>query len=100
MIKRISKYIVILLFLLFLFMFFFGNNVYQYKLTNKKDLTNEQIEKFENDIKAGVEIDLNEYIVKNKDYTNNVTRVNTFISNIINKCFGKVFEYLLKNIDV
>ncbi len=100
MIRKIYKYLIVLLSLLFLFMFFFGNNVYEYKLTEKKDLTIEQIEKFERDIKEGNEIDLNEYIVKDKDYTNKVTRANSFISNIINKCFEKLFEYLLKNIDV
>ncbi len=99
MIKKTFKTFVIAISLLFLFFFFFGNNVYNYKLTERKDLTIEQIERFEQSIKEGKEIDLDEYIVKEKDYTNIVTKTNCFISDLINKGFKKFFDYLLKNID-
>lgn len=99
MIKDIRKVLVIIIFVIFLFFYFFGSNIYQKELTEKKDLTIEQIKKFESDVKAGVEIDLNDYIVKDKNYDNNVTKINVTISNFIEKGFKKIFKYLLSGID-
>ena len=81
-------------------MFYFGKNIYKYKLTEKKELTEVQIKKFEDDIKNGVEIDLDEYIVKDKDYSNNITKTNKKISNTISRFFRKIFEYFLRNINI
>ena len=82
-----------------LFLYFFGNNIYQGWITEKKDLTIEQIKKFEQDIENGVEIDLEEYIVKDKNFDNTITKINSKISNAIESSFKKIFKYLLKNID-
>ena len=99
MIKDIPKAIIIIIFLLFLFFYFFGDNIYQSELTEKKDLTIEQIKKFENDVKNGVEIDINDYVVKDKHYDNNITKLNSNISNFIELGFKKIFQYLIKGID-
>lgn len=69
-------------------------------LTLKRDLTVSQIEKFEEDIKNGIEIDLNDYIIKDKSYDNIITNTNKKISNIIETGFKKIFKYLLKNINI
>ena len=98
--KKIIKYFIILLFTLFLIIYFFGSNIFQSGLTKKRDLTQEQIEKFEMDVKNGVEIDINDYVVKDKSYDNSITRFNSKISSVIELGFKKVFEYLLKNIEV
>ena len=100
MIKKIIKYSSILICLVFLFFFYFGKNIYKYKLTEKKELTEAQIEKFENDIKNGIEIDINEYVIKDKNYDNEITKLNTKISHMIDKGFKKIFEYFIKNIRV
>lgn len=99
MIKEFPKVVIIILFILFLFFYFFGNNIYQNELVEKKDLTIEQIKKFENDVKNGIEIDINDYVVKDKSYDNNVTRLNDNISNFIELGFRKIFKYLLSGID-
>lgn len=81
-------------------MYYFGKNIYQFKITEKRDLTEIQIQKFEKDIKEGKEIDINEYIIKDKNYNNNITNINDKISKMINKGFRKIFEYFLKNIKI
>ena len=96
-ILKITIYVVIALFLL---LYFFGSSIFQSKLTQKRDLTTSQIAKFEEDVKNGVEIDINEYVVKDKTYDNIVTNTNKRISNIIELGFKKIFDFLLKNIDV
>ncbi len=100
MIEKTFKYGLIGLILIFFFLFFVGDFVYRNKLTTKTILTEEQIKKFEEDVKNGVNIDINDYVVKDKDYQNDVTRVNDTISSLINKVFKQIFKYLLKSIDV
>ncbi len=98
--KKIVKYVIYLLFATFLFYFLVGDKMYQDDLMKRKNLTEEQIKKFEEDIKNGVEIDLNEYVVKEKDYSNSVTKINGKISSLIEKGFKKVFEYFLSSLDL
>ena len=98
--NKIIKYLVISLLSLFFILYYFGTTIFQSELKEKRDLTVEQIAKFENDIKNGVEIDINQYVVKDKSYDNAITNINKDISKIIEKGFKKLFKYLLKNIDV
>lgn len=100
MINKYLKVILIILLIIFSFFYFFGSNIFRYSLTEKKDLTIEQIEKFEEDIKNGIEIDLTDYIVKDKTYDNRLTKINNSISSVINFGFKKVFEYIFKSIEV
>ncbi len=100
MTKRFTKYFIFVFLLFFLFIYFFGSNIYKYKLTEKKDLTLEQISKFENDVKNGVEIDLNDYVIKDKEYTNVITIVNDKISHFINFGLKEMFKYFLEKVDV
>lgn len=99
MTDKLYKLFIVITFIMFLFFYFFGSNIYPNELTVKKDLTIEQINKFEQDVKEGKEIDINDYIVKEKDYNNTVTKINSSISSIIEFSFKKIFNYLLKNID-
>ena len=98
--KYITRFSLIIVLFIFLLLFFFGNNIFSNDLTLRRDLTITQIEKFEQDVKAGIEIDINDYIIKDKDYNNVVTNTNRKISNIIEQGFKKLFKYLLKNIDI
>lgn len=98
--NKVIKLVIYAVIILFLLLYFFGSNIFQSKLTEKRDLTTSQIAKFEEDIKNGVEIDINEYVVKDKTYDNIVTNTNNKISNMIELGFKKIFDFLLKNIEV
>lgn len=98
--KKTIKYVLIVLISIFLALYFFGNNIYQNWTVEKKNLTEEQIMKFEQDVKDGKEIDINDYVIKEKSYDNAITNINQKISNLIEDGFKKIFKYLLKNIDV
>ena len=100
MIKRFTKYFTIVFLLFFLFIYFFGGNIYKYKLAEKTSLTLEQISKFESDVKNGIEIDLNDYVIKDKDYTNVITDINGKISSFINFGLKEIFKYFLKKVDI
>ena len=98
--KNIKRVLLILVLFIFTLLYFFGSNIFPGTLTIKRDLTLKEIEKFEKDVKAGVEVDINDYIVKDKNYDNIITKTNKKISNIISSGFKKIFKYLLKNIDI
>ncbi len=92
--NKIFKHIFIFLFICFITAYAIGESgYYEYELSNKKILTEEQIKQFENDVASGKEVDLNSYIVEtHKDYTNKFTRATTNVSTKIN-------EYLKKGIE-
>lgn len=100
MIKKCIKYLIIFILIVFLFLFNFGGLIYKNKITKKKELTEEQIKKFEQDIKDGKQIDIDEYVVKENNYQNRVTKYNSDISHMIEKIFRKLFEHFIKKIDI
>jgi len=87
------------LFVMFMIMYIlleFG--YYESKLSKKATLTNANIQKFEKDIQEGKVVDLNSYIVEdNVDYSNNVTKVGTALSESVN---GIMTEGISSVIDV
>ena len=97
--EKIIKVSLYLLLFSFLFVYIIGSSgLYEYRLNNKKTLTEDAIKKFETDVKNGVKIDLNDYIVVEKNYDNELTRTNRKISNYIGSVFKKVFKYLFRYI--
>lgn len=98
---NIIKTISILFFLFFLFTYIVGSSgFYEYKLNEKKVLTEEMIKKFELDVSKGIDIDITNYVQDNfNDYDNLFTKINRDISYYINKGFEITFEYLFKYIN-
>ena len=74
--KKLLKLISGITILIFLFSYFMEySGYYEYNLQNKKNLTEEQIKQFENDVKAGKNIDLDSYLTETTvDYSNSLTR--------------------------
>lgn len=72
---------------------------YSFTSKNKKELTELQIMKFEEDVKNGVNIDLDEYLANtNVSYENNLSRfgsnVSNFFGGLIEKGIYKSFSFL------
>jgi molecular chaperone GrpE (heat shock protein) len=99
--QKVFKTTFIFLLVFFLFIYIASNaGFYEYKLNEKKYLTEEKIKEFEQDIVNGVEIDINNYLTDtNKNYDNLFTNLNRDISKYINKGFEEVLKYLFKYID-
>lgn len=77
---------------------------YEYKNYKKMTLTAEQIEKFEEDVKAGKEVDVEDYVVEEKKVFNNKIanvgrRLSYDISSTLSKVLTKTFKTLSKFID-
>lgn len=99
--NNLLKAILILAFTIFVASYFIEKTgYYDYKLQEKTILTNEQIKKFESDIKSGKEVDIKSYLNENKkDYSNNITTNVTKVSITANKYLKKGIESLFSVLD-
>ncbi len=88
--KKIFHGLIWILFLGFLVLYFSQANGYYDDLNNKKSsLTEEKIKEFEQDVKSGKEIKVENYVVNiKKDYDNKVSSFGLFTS----KTFAKYFK--------
>ena len=83
---KIFKFVFFLLLLIYLTLYFTGN---------------EQIEKFEEDVKSGKEVNVEDYITKEKkDYNNKISdagkKVSFTISNTLSKLLTSTFKHISK----
>lgn len=75
------KIIFIFLFVIFLTMYIsVGSNYYEYELHKKVMLTNEDIKRFEDDVKNNKEVDIDNYISSRVDYSNSFSKASTKVS--------------------
>lgn len=100
--NKVFRWSMFFLFLIFLTLYFSqATDYYEYEQSKVVAFTQEQIKKFEQDVKDGKEIDINNYLeTTNKDYQNNISKVTLNISEGISKYMKmgieKVFEGIAK----
>lgn len=70
---------------------------YQSKL--KKELTDEQIIKFEEDVRKGEKIDLKDYVEDNTKYDNVLSKVTLKISDTIGNTTKDIVGFIFKKIE-
>lgn len=92
--KIVIKILFGMVFIAFIISYAIGESgYYEYQLANKKYLTEEQMKKFEEDVKNGSEVDLKDYTVETRiDYTNKFTDFVSNTSMSINKYLKKSIE--------
>ena len=96
------KFIFIIFFMFFSFIYFSEiTGYYEYSNNKKNTLTELQIQKFEEDIKNGNEIDITEYLnTHNYKYNNTLSilasKLSDGISKIVNKGVKFTFKYISK----
>ena len=89
------KIIFIFLFVIFLTMYIsVGSNYYEYELHKKVMLTNEDIKRFEDDVKNNKEVDIDNYISSRVDYSNSFSKASTKVSKETKKYIKQCIEGL------
>ena len=98
--KMIFKVFFIICFVSFLtFYISLQSGYYEYNSRRKMTFTKEQIERFEEDVKSGNSVDINEYLVNtDKDYQNKISRFTLGISNNISKYMRKGINTIFSKI--
>ena len=103
--NSICKFIFYIFFISFLVIYFSElTGYYEYQNYQKKELTKEQIKKFEDDVKNGNKVDINEYLVVdtrkyNNKLSNLASKLSDSISKIVNNGVEYTFKYISKLID-
>ena len=97
---KVIKLLAFAIVIIFLVMFFSSSGgYYEYELNKKTNLTKESIERFEQDVKNGKEIDINDYLVEdNKDYSNMFSKTGSKISNKIGEIFSEGVKLIFNTI--
>lgn len=99
-IEKFLKISFILLFIVFITIYISNNSgYYEYELHKRVELTNEQIEMFEDDVKNNKEIDVNDYIGNTReDYSNTFSKMGASFSNFTSKYIKEGIEGIFKMI--
>ena len=99
--NKIIKFTILIICFTFIVSYIiYETGYYEYKLQNRTILTKEQMEKFEQDVNDGKNVDLNDYLVETeKDYTNNLTNTTIKVSNTVNSYIKKGVELLFKQVN-
>lgn len=98
--KLIKLIILIICFAFVISYIIYETGYYEYKLQSRTVLTKEQMEKFEQDVNEGKNVDLNDYLVETeKDYTNNLTDTTIKVSSTVNSYIKKGVELLFKQVN-
>ena len=103
-VSSIFKFTILTLLLIFIVIYVSDmKGYYAYSNYKKSILTEEGIRKFEEDIESGRAIDVNDYIEKDKDYSNNISRATLKVSNklssFIRKGIVDFFDSIINNIE-
>lgn len=99
---NIFKVVFFILMLTYLTLYFAGvSGYYEYKNYKKMTLTEEQIIKFEQDVKDGKEVNVEDYIVEDKKYYNNKIantgkKISFAISDTMTKVLSETFKTISK----
>lgn len=99
--KKIFYGIIWILFFSFLVLYLACSNGYYEDINNKKAvLTEEKIKEFEEDVKNGKEIKVENYVVNlKKDYSNKISDFGLFTSKTFAKYFKKGLTLVFSGID-
>ena len=95
----------IVLFVIFIALYFSeASGYYEFKNYKTKELTDKQIKKFESDIASGKDVSIEDYaVVKNKDYSNNLSNAGSKLSNgvshLVEKGLNNTFSFINKLIE-
>lgn len=98
--KKIFRFTIITLLILFATLYFSqAAGYFEYTTRKTNTLTEEAVKKFEKDIESGKKINANDYIKKENDYNNNLSKLGTSMSNMIESSFNYIMNFIFKEIN-
>lgn len=97
--KKIIKDIPLIILILLSFLYFsYQNGYYDKYMRDKINLTNQSIEKFENDIKDGKDVTIEDYLQESKNYATKTGNMSLKISNKLENIISSSIKFLFKKI--
>ena len=98
--ESIFKFILLCFIICFLVILFAGKTgYYEKKLRDNSILTEEQIKKFEEDLKKGKNVDISNYVInENKDYTTKLSSDVYSVSLKLEKTIDKIVKFIFNEV--
>ena len=98
--ESIFKFILLCFIICFLVILFAGKTgYYEKKLRDNSILTEEQIKKFEEELKNGKNVDISNYVInENKDYTTKLTSDVYSVSLKLEKTIDKIVKFIFNEV--
>ncbi len=97
--KKFFKFIPLILIITFLGLYIaYESGYYDKMIRNKIELTNEEIEKFEQDILNGNDVTINKYHQQDKDYSTKMSKMSLKMSNKLENIVDSGIKYLFRKI--
>ena len=97
--KKILKSIPFIVILLFLALYFaYQNGYYERILRDKTTITNIQIEQFEQDIKDGKDVSIEDYLEEKKDYSTKLGKTSLKVGDNLQKIINSGVKFIFKKI--
>lgn len=98
--KNVARMIIGILGIIFLVVYFgMATGYLEVENRRKTALTEEAMEKYERDLKAGKKIDAKNYLTEKKVYSNHISNVVLGATGIIEKGFNTIMDYLFHEVD-
>lgn len=72
---------------------------YEYSNYKTNRLTEAAVEQFEQDIKEGKQVNASDYIKKDNDYNNNISKLGIKASNLVGQVFDGVMEFVFNQVN-
>lgn len=99
-IKKMLKPLALVIVFSFLGLYIFYNNgYYDNRVRKEKEEMERMVLKYEEDLKNGVDVSLNDYSVKKADYSNNFTKLTLKISKKIEDGLKYSIKFIFKKIN-
>ncbi len=98
--RKVFRLVMITLIILFATLYFtqaFGYFEYTTRKTNT--LTEDAVKRFEKDVNDGKKINANDYIKKENDYTNNLSKLGGKTSMLIESSFNHIMNFIFSEIN-
>ena len=98
--KKVIKPLILIIIFLFLGLYFFYNESYaENKIRKEKELMEEMILKYEEDLKNGIDVSKEDYTIKKKDYSNTYTDASLKLSEKICDFVDGSIKFIFKKIN-
>lgn len=98
--KYLVRFFGIIIVILF-FALYFGQYTGYYNISNerKTTLTNEAIERFERDVSEGKEIVASNYLSRENNYNNRLSKLGLGLSKLIGEGFNKIINAIFREVE-
>ncbi len=98
--KGLFKFIAIVVIVLFIALYVGQyTGYYDFSTNRKTTLTNDAIKRFEDDLANGKKINASDYLVEEKNYSNNLSRLGIKTSKLVEKSFNKAIRTIFNEIE-